>query len=113
MNTAISYMYRDGSNFKAYDYVVLSGLITWDQVKALAEDGEYIIAHEVGLPELQHQLTGFPNEDDHVYHEIDGVESTDQQPTMTMTAMEFLQLLREAPYDVPAAMERLGIPIEV
>jgi len=74
INTVLSLMYRDGANHKAHITVVLVGLITQAQIgqlKSCAQDGQFIIANQVGLPTPAAQFkekVGFPSETlDHVW----------------------------------------------
>jgi hypothetical protein len=71
VNTKIDYIYRDASNYKAYpeDDVIVSGeLSESDSIPHTREDNRFIPA-DIGLPELQSQLEGYPSVDDHIWHE--------------------------------------------
>lgn len=104
-NTALDLMYRDGDNYKRFERVVLAGLMTqaqYDAIKAKLEDGEYLIAHQVGLPTPAEQNYGYdnwPNDDfDHVFTTLtdfsEGVSVekmyTRDEPTLDMTVDEFI-----------------------
>jgi hypothetical protein len=72
----IPYMYRDGANYKSASSIYLDGILTIDQAKrieAVLEGGDGFIPFdlELDIDELQCNLTSFPCEDDHVFHEID------------------------------------------
>lgn len=109
MNTKINYTYRDASNYKAGGCEIVKGIIQVSDFNAK----EYFIPHEVGLPELQQQLTHYNGggftDDDHVYHELDDCEPTEDKPTIELTGKEFIQKYNNAPNDVLAEMERLGL----
>lgn len=109
MNTRIGYTYRDASNYKASGSEVVKGIVKNSDLTKM----EYFIPFEVGLQELQKQLTiyngGNYTEDDHVYHELDDCESTEDKPTLEMTAEEFIKKFNNAPCNELAEMERLGL----
>ncbi len=84
MNTLVSYEYRDGSNYHWHGSLVLSGEMSaglWKRIRSACHDGEFFIAHQVGLSEVfgytpgphqdvEHRQTGYPydEEDDHCWH---------------------------------------------
>ena len=85
MNTRILYEYRDAANFRFHGSVTLAGEMTpalWVRIRAACEDGEFFVAHQVGLPELfaaqpgrhvadpDYSATGYPYHDDldHCWH---------------------------------------------
>lgn len=104
MNTKLWYMYRDASNYKEHDFVILSGEFTPEQREYL-EQVEEFIPMEVGLESLQERLGEF-GEDDHVFHEISELEPTDEEPTDKRTVSEFLDELKKAPCDMCATLWR-------
>lgn len=104
MNICINYIYRDGSNYKRCGEAVVanpSGLKT-EAVDACItdhlDDGEYFIAHQVGLPEVFHWLNGEyeVTDDDHPWHEFCGVEETDSPVTHDMTIDDLLKKFEAA-----------------
>lgn len=109
MNTRINYTYRDASNYKASGSEIVKGIVKDSDLRKR----EYFIPFEVGLPELQQQLTQFNGggytEDDHVYHELDICDPTGDKPTLEMTAQEFIKKFNNAPCNELAEMERLGL----
>ncbi len=65
-------MYRDASNYKRCNQVLLEGIFTSEQIEEmmrLRHDGEYFIPGDVGLPETRFQNPC--EEDDHIWFEID------------------------------------------
>jgi hypothetical protein len=70
------YLYRDGSNYKAWGSLLLSGEPTHEDVTALKEcleSGEYFVAEQVGIPPVYKELwdlSGGPTDDDHALHEF-------------------------------------------
>jgi hypothetical protein len=89
MNTKLDLMYRDASNYKASQSVVLAGEITAEQIAAIAsklDDGAFLIAHQVGLPTPSDAFSGndnYPNDDiDHVFTtlvEFENARETDNE----------------------------------
>jgi hypothetical protein len=70
------YLYRDGSNYKAWGSLLLSGEPSQEDVAALKEcleSGEYFVAEQVGIPPVYKELwdlSGGPTRDDHALHEF-------------------------------------------
>lgn len=80
------YMYRDGSNYKAWGSLLLSGKPTHEYVTALKEcleSGDYFVAEQVGIPPVYKELwdlSGGPTDDDHALHEFVAIrEATDEE----------------------------------
>lgn len=95
MNTAMSYMYRDGSNYKDYTNIVLAGEITdidRDVIQKSLDGGVYFIPEQVGLP--ANRLDQYSrDEDDHPYCELDpiyGFKLTSADPTEEFTMEELV-----------------------
>jgi hypothetical protein len=111
MNTKISYMYRDASNYKAHREIVVKGKLTLEQLQPCLYEGEFFIPEKVGLEELQHELTSFPSEDDHVWHTICSVEPTTEEALDGVASTlrgRFLHA-KKIGWNVLKASERLGI----
>lgn len=84
-NTRIEYLYRDQSNYKRLNGVVVPGEITPEQqrrILATLEDGEYFVPRNVGLPETKFAST---TQDDHDFFELDSASfyPTDKDPEIT------------------------------
>jgi len=123
MNTELQLMYRDASNYKRTQNVILTGGITNAQITALAshlDEGCQLISHEVGLPTPAELMFAehAPSEDDHVYttmsNFLNGLPSigsllTDAEPTEDMTITMLISALKVAPWDESAEMARLNI----
>jgi hypothetical protein len=117
MNTRIEYLYRDAGNYKQFGSVVLRGAITPQEIgtiKAGLESGEYFIPNQVGLPDLQPNMPGFPDRDaDHVWHELDaqwGISLTADPPTSELDVHAFA-LMFAGRWDIVGAMKRLKLPL--
>ncbi len=67
VNTEFEYLYRDASNYKWFDRVVVAGHLTIDDLKKYLIDGEYFIPELVGMRPLTPDTR---NDDDHDLHEI-------------------------------------------
>ncbi len=90
MNTRISYLYRDASNYKMPNEAVVAGSITECQIDLIIDsldEGEYFIPRMVGLPEKRF---GEFTEDDHCWFELrrEGFKATTEEPNVDMTADE-------------------------
>lgn len=123
-NTKIELLYRDASNYKQFDEVVLEGQLTDQQIANIKEhlhDGEALIAREVGLPtpseKNAEQGYNFPTDDDHVFTTLCAFEDdtpkaedlyTDEPHTPGLTALGFACAVATAPFDIGAEMERMG-----
>lgn len=86
-NTRVSYQYRDADNYKVGRDVVFFGKISpWD-LKLIAlclDEGEYFIPGAVGIADLQDSFESpsrWDPERDGPYHQITGIELTDDEPT--------------------------------
>lgn len=107
-NTAFSYMYRDGDNYKQHRTVVFAGTPSPDKVDAAAsnlDEGFYLIPSQVGLEDLQDMFDDGPTDADHPWHEPgdatleDSLDATTAEPTDPRTVDEFLSELAAADWD--------------
>lgn len=98
MNTKISYLYRDASNYKMPNETIILGPITEHQIDIIMdclECGENFIPSQVGLPE---ERFGEWTEDDHCWFELQrcGFEATGEEPVVNMTVDELVGKFLEA-----------------
>ena len=94
MNTRLRYRYRDGSNYKTEESVVIPGALDAERFSAAiatAARGAGVESTafspvDFGLIPAQEQLwTLFPqNEDDHIYNELISIELTDDPITVAL-----------------------------
>lgn len=89
-NTKISFLYRDGSNYKSYNSVIVSGTFTDNEINQILDcldRGEYFIPEQIGFPV---ERFGSITEDDHCWCELTSFdfETTDDEPTLEMSADE-------------------------
>jgi hypothetical protein len=106
-NTEFSYMYRDASNWKQFETVVLAGEISQqdiDLIMSKLEDGNLFIPEQVGLSSLQGKWP-LLNNDDHIWHELrrDDLKIVDISPTISVTTKELVENFRNISWDVSAA----------
>ena len=98
MNTQVSYMYRDGANYKISCKEILAGELTQkeiEEINGLAIDGEYFYPGSIGLPATNFVDLGYQEyDDDPEWHELQEIELTKLAPTADVTAAEFLETFR-------------------
>ena len=81
-NVELSYLYRDGGNYKNWGRVVFSnpGKLNIESVEAQLrqafEQEELFIASQIRVPDVFLYLGGEFSFDDHCYHEFDEVRQT-------------------------------------
>lgn len=97
-NTRISYLYRDASNYKQHNEVVVPGIFTPEQIEAIIgclDAGEYFIPVQVGFPEERFEDI---TEDDHCWFELSryGFEETDAEASIDMAPDEVVAKFLEA-----------------
>ena len=126
MNTLITLKYVDADNYKQSIEFVLAGEITDEQITTISaklEDGECIIAQQLGLPtpsEKMAELHTFPTESDHVFTTIeefqDGLPKaidmlTDDVPTIPDYSADtfVMSILSVTEWDIQTEMTRLGM----
>ncbi|MEM8530412.1 MAG: hypothetical protein AAGF95_06195 [Chloroflexota bacterium] len=79
-NIAFHYLYRDGANYKTWNYIVFTNPSEMD-IKAVEErlrnafeSKELFIADQVRVPEVFSYLQSTVTHDDHCYHEFASLE---------------------------------------
>ena len=94
-NTKVSYLYRDGSNYKKANEVVVKGRMTQSMAGRIYSscDGEYFIPEQIGLPAERFDTI---TEDDTCFCEFDmrmehDFIPTDEEPTVSMTTDELVR----------------------
>jgi len=87
MNTSITYQYRDASNYKEFNTVIIRGLLSLDNIEVYFYEKEFFIPSEIGLKDLQlESLTP----DDHIWHEILKISLTHEKSSVDITAEEII-----------------------
>lgn len=92
MNTIVQYLYRDASNYKKWNEVIIQGELSGEQLKRIEAclfDGEYFTPRSVGLPESR--ITDYRTDDDHCWFEWGIAELTEAPPTIDMSAEELVK----------------------
>lgn len=109
-NTKISYLYRDGGNYRVHNEAVVKGCITEEMKASILDcliDGEHFIPSQVGMPERTFADDEFAYDfkSDHPWFELEsnGFEETEDVPTVDMTAQELVAkfLERKGNWHVP------------
>ena len=109
MNTLIFYQYRDASNYKEFDTVIISGLLSLKDIEKYLYDREFFIPSEIGLKDLQPENL---NQDDHIWHEILEIVHTHEKPTVNFNAEEIISSFRKASleeWNILEASRRIGL----
>jgi hypothetical protein len=109
MNTSFSYLYRDACNYKTFHAVVISGIIQQKQVVPLLKDELLFIPSDVGLPDLQEDVF---SAEDHVWHELEKIELTEDAPSIEIDAKSLMARFRIASdgnWDEYAVFKRKGL----
>lgn len=101
MNTKISYMYRDGDNYKFHYEGIVSGEISKEQVKTIIsclQDGECFIPALVGLPCDYAAGYDYDEQSDHPFCELseDGFTPTEAKVTVDKTVDELVAAFQKA-----------------
>jgi hypothetical protein len=108
-------MYRDASNYKECHSIVAKGELSEQQqedIRNKCDTGCYFIPQQVNMLGLQDRMTNFPNEDDHVWHEINDVRLVEDKPNFNLTAGEIHALFMSVgEWQVAEYTRELGIPI--
>lgn len=87
MNTKISYLYRDASNYKLFNEVVIAGQLSLEQLKPFLIDEIFFVPEELGLPRLSFDAHTL---DDHDWHEIIRLEPSNKAQDLNLTASTLL-----------------------
>lgn len=91
MNTAVNYIYRDGSNYKLFMFEIVEGTIN---INDFFDDNSFntdvFYPAKIGFCADTFVDRGYePYDDDPDFHEIISLERTCLSPTVKMTAKEF------------------------
>ena len=81
-------MYRDASNYKKYNEVILSGSLKIEQLLPFLKDKTFFIHSEIGLDDLQGNEWSL---DGHNWHEIESIQPTSKVPTVNIEAKRLLE----------------------
>jgi hypothetical protein len=109
MSTSITYQYRDASNYKEFDTVIIRGQLSLNDIDEYLYEKEFFIPSEIGLKDLQSENL---NQDDHIWHEILEISHTHEKPTVDITAEKIISNFRKASveeWNILAASKRIGL----
>lgn len=108
MNTELHYLYRDAGNYKFRNCEVINGVLELRQIQAYLWEGTFFIPSEVGLTDLQPDpLTA----EDHIWHEIEALEPTNEAPTLTVDSLSLIgsfQLAATGDWNQASVFKRKG-----
>ncbi len=93
MNTRFGYMYRDACNYKTFNEIVVAGVLAEKDIEPYLRDKTYFIPSEIKLIDLQEEVFTV---NDHIWHEIEFLSSTTDDPTTDITAEELINNFRVA-----------------
>lgn len=88
--TVFIYQYRDASNYKAGGMLLLHGDcggVEGDLIRGACDAHTYFVAEQVGVPALCDQLYAFsdgPTDDDHAFHEYQGLRQATPEEISTL-----------------------------
>lgn len=101
INTRIEYLYRDGQNFKHYDSIVVSGLLSEHEQQELRDalSSERFIPEQVGMRPLQEEVRAYGSGEDDAWHEIESIASTEEPTTFPGTARDLLVKFKATDWD--------------
>lgn len=97
-NTCIHYLYRDASNYKVSNEIVVPGTFTEEQIDVIIGclmDGEYFIPSKIGFPEKKFEDE---TEDDHPWFELhkSDFEPTLEEPKIDNSPEEIVAIFQNA-----------------
>jgi hypothetical protein len=93
VNTELFYVYRDACNYKFRNSVIVGGVLEPAQIECFLREKVFFIPSEVGLSDLQPEPSTV---DDHIWHEIEAIELTNDEPNVEMQASSLVRLFRMA-----------------
>lgn len=90
-NTRIEYLYRDASNYKTHNEVIVEGTLTKSQIQNIIktlDEGEFFLPAQVGFPE--ERSSDWDEQVDHPWFELHASDfsETNDSPTSNVKAAE-------------------------
>jgi hypothetical protein len=100
-NVSFEYLYRDASNYKDNGWIVLQGdrMSVREANKRLSsafDSGLYFIADQIDIPEVFLWKLYPVSDDDHCWHEFEGLERTTAQATDPRSLTEFVEAVENS-----------------
>lgn len=99
MNIKFSYLYRDCSNYKNYNQIVLSNpnSRTVEEIETIIRekliDSQWFYCKEWNVPDLHFKEFGYDSEIDVDWHEFEAVEETNEKASEQNCIDDFLMLV--------------------
>lgn len=109
MNTKIKYMYRDGANYKIHCEQIVAGEIDENTCEEILEqmDCEPFYPANIGFDAPTFVTLGYDTyPDDPDYHELSDFELTDEEPTVPVSAEEFVAAFNSGILSQPNAVSK-------
>jgi hypothetical protein len=122
MNTKLTLLYRDSSNWKTSIKIIIVGELSSDQIKTIKNNlflGEFIIANQVGLPTpSESDGESFNTEYSTIWTAIQEFETgiptpksliTHESPTVSLSVDELVSAMNGITWDQETENNRLGL----
>lgn len=103
MNIKFNYLYRDGANYKQYNHIVFLNpdSMPTESIKTIIEnnliEGAWFVAKNWQLPDLHFQDYDWDDSIDHEWHEVAGIEETNEVATTSVSINDFLIEINSSP----------------
>ena len=97
-NIMLSYMYRDGANYKNHNDIVFANPLSKElteieqSIKSELIDREWFYANKWNVPDLHFEK--WDEEIDHSYHEFESISYTTDLPTDNRTIDQFISEIK-------------------
>ena len=101
MNIKLSYLYRDGSNYKQYHQIVFDNPSqrTLEEIQTIIRnnliDECWFIAKDWQVPDMHFKKYSWDTKVDHEWHEFDCVEETADGKTVELSIEAFIKLVNK------------------
>jgi hypothetical protein len=108
-NTRFAYLYRDACNYKVFNEIVISGILSFEIILPSLDRRVYFIPSVVGLDDIQPEPFSC---DDHIWHEVESLTQTEDDATVNIDAQTLLRRFKEAhsrQWDEEKVFARKGI----
>ena len=100
MNIKLSYLYRDGSNYKQYNQIIFDNpnSITLKKIRKIIRrkliEECWFIAKDRNLPDMHFKEYPWNNDVDHEWHEFDFIEETTEAKTVNTSIEDLIELIK-------------------
>src|SRR6266700_4870226 len=108
-NTRIVYEYCDGTGCRKQETLIVTGILSLDQIVDTLQAREFFIPHQVGLDDLQlHFDPETLSRNDHVWHRLVEMVPTEEAPTVALTSTQLHARFRDVIWDEDTALFQLS-----